>query len=239
MQAMILAAGRGTRLRPLTDRVPKCMIELGGRPLLEYTLERLRRFGVTEVLVNLHHLPEAILGRVGDGARVGMRVVYSLEDRLLGTAGGVKRAAWFFRGTFLLLYGDNLSTCDYSRLMAFHRRAGGLATLALYRREDTSASGIAEVDSAGRITRFLEKPAPAESFSRWVNAGIYVLEPGLLKWIPSGGAPDFGGEVFPLLVGAGLPIYGYQMSREEGLWWIDTPEDLERLRRSWNQEMAA
>jgi len=236
---MILAAGQGTRLRPLTDRVPKCMTELGGRPLIEHTLERLRRFGVREVLLNLHHLPEVILGRLGDGARLDMRIVYSLEDRLRGTAGGVKHAAWFFQGTFLLLYGDNLSTCDFSRLIAFHRCSGGLATLALHWRQDTASSGVAELEATGRISRFLEKPAPSESFSHWVNAGIYVLEPEILNWIPGEGAPDFGRDVFPLLLAAGRPIYGYRMARDERLGWIDTPEDLERLRRTWNQELAA
>ncbi len=235
---MVLAAGEGLRLRPLTERLPKSMIRVGGKPVLEHTLAWLRRHGVAEVLINLYHRPEAIREHFGDGARLGMRIVYSREDRMLGTAGGVKNAAWFFRGPFLLLYGDNLSTCDFSRLLAFHRRCGGLATLALFEREDATSSGIAQLGPDGRITRFLEKPSREQCFSHLVNAGIYVLEPELLNWIPAEGAPDFGRDVFPYLLAAGQPIYGYRMPEDERLWWMDTPQDLERLQMSWPKERA-
>lgn len=131
---MVLAAGRGTRLRPLTDRVPKCMVPIGGKPLLEHTIEWLRGFGVTEVIINLSHLPDVIRGHLGDGERWGVRITYSLEAEPLGTAGGVKRAAWFFDGPFFLWYGDNLSTCNLPRLYETHRAKGGRATISSRRR---------------------------------------------------------------------------------------------------------
>jgi mannose-1-phosphate guanylyltransferase/phosphomannomutase len=268
MKAMILAAGQGTRLRPLTERIPKCMVLLGGKPLLEYTIEWLRRYGVTEIIINLYHLPEAIRGYFGDGQKWGVRITYSLEDRPLGTAGGVKNVERFlvvspvepFNGPFgsaqgkpfgsaqdkpvelhsersrtaqgrpfFVWYGDNLSTCDLSRLYQFHQAKGSLATIALHHRDDPTQSGIAALDEDDRIVRFLEKPGSQEVFSHWVSAGIFVLEPQVLDAIPLEGTPDFGRDVFPALLTAGKPLYGYRMSGDEGLWWIDTLEDLRRV----------
>lgn len=259
MKAMILAAGQGTRLRPLTERIPKCMVPLGGKPLLEYNIEWLRRYGVTEIIINLYHLPEAIRGYFGDGQRWGVRIAYSLEEKPLGTAGGVKYAAWFFdcpfggvynepcaeprrsgsRTTqgrpFFVWYGDNLSTCDLERLYRFHRAKGGLATIALHYRDDPTHSGIVGLDENDRIVRFLEKPRPDQVFSHWVNAGIFVLELAVLDFIPAKGSPDFGRDVFPAMLAAGQPLYGYRMSPSEGLWWIDTLQDLERVRLTWTK----
>lgn len=226
---MLLAAGRGERLRPLTDRVPKCMVPLQGKPLLQHTVEWLAGYGVTDVVVNLCYLPHAVMDHFGDGSRWGVHITYSVEEQALGTAGGVKRAAGFFDGPFFVWYGDNASTCNLERLYAFHRQAGGVATIALFERSDVSQSGIVGLDADGRITRFLEKPSPEQVFSHWVNGGIYALEPGVLDFVPLEGAPDFGRDVFPALLAAGRPLYGYRMGPDEGLWWIDTPADLQRL----------
>jgi mannose-1-phosphate guanylyltransferase len=236
MKAMILAAGRGTRLAPLTDSQPKCMIPIGGMPVLEHTLIRLRDHGVGEVIINLHHQPDVIPAYFGDGSRWGMRITYSLEDELLGTAGGVKHAAWFFDGPFLVLYGDNLSTCDLSKLARHHRDRRAVATVALYRRHDPSSSGIAEVNAEDRILRFVEKPRPEEVFSNWVNAGIYVLSPEVLDLISAVQASDFGREVFPRMLAEGRALYGYRMQGDEGLWWIDTPSDLGRVQREFEHD---
>jgi len=233
MKAMILAAGRGTRLAPLTGALPKCMIPIGGMPVLEHTLIRLRGHGVGEVVINLHHQPDVIPAYFGDGSRWGMRITYSLEDDLLGTAGGVKHAAWFFDGPFLVVYGDNLSTCDLSRLARHHRDRGAMATMALYWRSDPTSSGIAELDAHDRIVRFVEKPRSEEVFSNWVNAGIYVLTPEILDLIPAGQPCDFGREVFPRMLAEGRALCGYRMQGNEGLWWIDTPADLARVQQAF------
>jgi len=231
MKAMILAAGQGTRLRPLTDHIPKCMVSIGGKPVLEHTIEWLRRYGVTEIIINLHHLPEAIRGYFGDGQKWGVRITYSLEHRPLGTAGGVRNVAWLFDGPFFVWYGDNLSTCDLSRLYQFHQAKGGLATIALHHRDDPTQSGIVALDEDDRIVRILEKPRLDQVFSHWVSAGIFVLEPQVLEAIPAEGAPDFGRDVFPALLDHGVSLYGYRMAGDEGLWWIDTPEDLRRMEK--------
>lgn len=147
--------------------------------------------------------------------------------------------AWFFDGPFFLWYGDNLSTCHLTRLYAFHKTKGGVATIALHYREDPTASGIGGLDENDRITRFLEKPRPDQVFSHWVSGGIFVLEPRVLEAIPVEGAPDFGRDVFPALLAQGAALYGYRMSRSEGLWWIDTPEDLRRMEsRGWKRKMG-
>jgi len=228
-KAMLLAAGQGTRLRPLTDRVPKCMIPIGGKPILERNIQWLGKFGITEIIINLCHLPDAIRSHLGDGSKWGARIVYSVEREALGTAGGVKNVAWFFDGPFVVWYGDNLSTCDLGRFWRFHQEKGGLATIALFHREDVSQSGIIGLGASDRVVRFLEKPKRDQIFSHWVNAGIYILEPGVLDFIPAEGRPDFGRDIFPLLLDAGHALYGYRMSHDEGLWWIDTPEDLRRV----------
>ena len=228
---MVLAAGHGTRLKPLTDRIPKAMVPVGGKPILEHTIEALRRSGVEELVVNLCHLPHVVSDHLGDGGRWGVKITYSIEKEALGTAGGVKKAASFFDGPFFVWYGDNLSGCDLTRLYAFHRTKGGIATIALFHRDEVTASGIAGLDEDGRITCFVEKPGPEQVFSHWVNAGIYILEPEVLEAIPGAGNPDFGRDVFPALLTRGAALYGYRMSEDEGLWWIDTPEDLRRVQK--------
>jgi len=182
-------------------------------------------------MINLHHLPAAVSGYFGDGSRWDLKITYSHELEPLGTAGGIKNVAAFFDGPFFVWYGDNLSTCRLDRLWKFHRRKGGLATVALHYRENPLHSGIVEHDDQGRIVRFLEKPKREEVFSHWVSAGIFVLQPGVLDAIPSGRPADFGQDIFPALLARGQRLYGYQMLEDERLWWIDRPEDLHRVER--------
>jgi len=233
--AMVLAAGFGTRLGPLTDHTPKCMVPIGGQPLVEHTIGWLRRYGVTKIIINLCHLPDGVRKHFGDGANWDVEIAYSLESQPMGTAGGVKKVSHLFKGPFFVWYGDNLSTCRLDRLWEFHQSRHSAATIALFHREDPSQSGIVELGSQDRITRFLEKPGPHEIFSRWVSAGIFVLEPEVLRAIPGDKPADFGRDVFPALLAADRPLYGYRMSGDERLWWIDTPADLERVQIEWNR----
>lgn len=232
---MILAAGKGTRLRPLTDTLPKPMVPLAGKPMLEYTIELLKTHGIRQIAMNLHHYPEMITGHFSRGEKWGVEILYSVEAELLGTAGAVKKLERFFTETFLVVYGDNLTTCDLSRLMSFHQDRRGVASIALHYREDPTMSGVVSVGPNDRIHRFLEKPEPGQVFSHWVNAGVLVLEPTILSHIPADRPSDFGRDVFPALLAAGQPLYGYRMPAHEGLWWIDTPEDLQRVQRQFEQ----
>ncbi len=224
--AMVLAAGTGTRLQPLTLAVPKCMVVVAGKPILAHVVERLRAYGVRDIIMNVHHLPRTIVDYFGDGRPWGVSIRYSMEAMLLGTAGAVAKVRKYLTSPFFVWYGDNLSTCKLDRFSEFHQRRGGLATIALFQREDPTSSGIAELDGHDRITRFLEKPAPDQVFSRWINTGIYLLQPEALDSVPPGAPSDFGRDVFPAMLAAGKAVYGYRMSAGEGLWWIDTPADL-------------
>lgn len=232
-KAMILAAGLGTRLKPYTDSIPKCMVRIAGKPLLEHTLGQLRRFGVRQAVINLCHLPEAIRSYFGDGSDFGLDISYSFEPVLLGTAGGLKAAGQFFSDAFFVWYGDNLSTCRLDRLWEFHCRKRAAVTIALIRRDDPRQSGIVGVDSDQRVRRFLEKPRSHEIFSHLVSAGIFVLEPEVLRAIPGGSACDFGRDVFPALLAEDWPLFGYEMCVDERLWWVDTPRDLSRVKLEW------
>jgi NDP-sugar pyrophosphorylase family protein len=238
MKAMLLAAGEGRRLRPLTNTVPKCMVEVEGKPILERNIEWLCQHGVKELVINLHHLPHIIQNYFGAGSRWGVQITYSLEKEILGTAGGVRNVAWFFDGPFIVWYADNLSTCNLECLSQFHRSKGGLATITLHSREAVTQSGIVGLDENDRILRFLEKPRPDQVFSHWVNAGILLLEPQFLNYIPADGAPDFSRDVFPALLAAGQPLYGYRMTGEERLWWIDTAEDLQRTQENMERRKS-
>jgi NDP-sugar pyrophosphorylase family protein len=212
MKAMILAAGEGARLRPLTLCCPKTMLPVGGKPLLEHHLAWLRSYDITEVAINLHYRPDAIIDYFGSGADFGVNLSYSYEDALLGTAGAVKRLQPFFDDTFLVVYGDLLTNLDLAMLTAFHRSHRGQVTITLYRVKNPSACGLVELDSSGRIARFVEKPPPSEAFTDLANAGVYVLEPEVLEYIPPYTFYDFGHDLFPSILQASGGMYGYPIS---------------------------
>lgn len=212
MKAMLLAAGEGTRLRPLTLDRPKPMVPIGGRPILEHLVGSTRACGIREMVINLHYCPDAITEYFGDGSAAGVHITYSRERALLGSAGAVKQVGpAYFSETFLVLYGDVLTDIDLRDLVRLHRERGGLATLALYEVEDPSRAGIVQTAADGRVSRFVEKPVAGESAGNLANAGVYVLEPAVLDWIPAGAPCDFGRDVFPALLSAGIPIYAHRL----------------------------
>jgi NDP-sugar pyrophosphorylase family protein len=237
VRALILAAGEGSRLRPFTERVAKPMLEVGGLPILEYNVRLAAKHGITDLVINVHYRPEAIVDHFGDGSNFGVAIRYSREPVLLGTAGALNPfRAFFAEATFAVLYGDNLTTCDLSAVIARHRATQAVATIALFHREDPTASGIVALDDAGFVTRFLEKPKPEEVFSNWVNAGVLVLEPVVFDAVPLEGPSDFGRDVLPELLARGQRIAGYKMAEE--LCWIDSPADYERTLSLWTERRA-
>jgi phosphoheptose isomerase/dTDP-glucose pyrophosphorylase len=186
------------------------MLPVGGRPLLEHLLALLRAHGVTEVAINLHHRPDDVTSPLGDGSRLGMRISYSREKRLLGTAGALRQMASFLDETFIVLCGDLLTDADLTALVEFHRWRGALATMALYRADEPERVGLVEAAADGRILRFEEKPPSGRRFTDLACAGIYVFEPSVLAEIPGGGPSDLGRDLFPRLIGKGLPVYGLE-----------------------------
>jgi mannose-1-phosphate guanylyltransferase len=218
MKAMVLAAGKGTRLSPLTGEIPKPMAPVVGKPILQHILELLSQAGVGEVHVNVHHLADAILATYGDKKHVnGTRVCITREERLMGTAGGVKRVADRFEETFLVIMGDALTDVDVGEVVAFHRERGALATLALMRVSDTSRYGVVELDPEQNLVGFQEKPDSREARSNLANTGIYVLEPEVLSYIPENSFFDFAEDLFPRLLAAGEKVVGY----EGEFYWSD------------------
>jgi mannose-1-phosphate guanylyltransferase len=235
MRVLLLAAGEGARLRPLTEKLPKPMIPIGGKPILEHNVESLACHGIHEIAINLHHCPDVVMNHFGNGSRFDVNITYSYEPELLGTAGAAKKLEYYFQETFLVIYGDNLIDCDLKRLFSFHDEHSGMVTIVLHHRDDVSNSGVVSIDAQDRVTRFVEKPKIDQISSHWVNAGILVLEPEVLQYIPPGIPSDFGKEILPYLLKEGKKLYGYRLKEGEKIWWIDTPADLEYVQRMFKE----
>lgn len=233
MKALILAAGEGTRLRPLTLDRPKPMLPVAGKPLLAITVSMLRRYGVTDLAVNLHHRPEAITNYFGNGAAFGVSITYSHEPQIMGTAGAAKKLEWFLDETFFVVYGDVLTNLNYQSLIQFHRDRRSLLTLSLYRVPNPTEVGLVGVDSNGRVFRFLEKPRPEEVFTDLANSGVLVCEPEVLSYVPADTFYDFGHHLLPALLELGKPLYGLPLAPDECLIDIGTLENYERAQREW------
>jgi mannose-1-phosphate guanylyltransferase len=237
MRAMVLAAGLGTRLRPLTYELPKPMVPVVNRPVMEHTVRLLARHGFTEAIANLSWLPELIEGHFGDGSTLGVELGYSHEKRLLGTAGGVRNVADFLGDSFLVVAGDALTDLDFTAMREFHESHRGLATVATKRVSDTDQYGVVIAGEDGRIQGFQEKPDPAEALSDLANTCIYMFRAEVFDFFPAPGtskaakpddAPEFADwamDVFPALLAADVPFY----SHEIGAYWNDIG-NLEELR---------
>jgi mannose-1-phosphate guanylyltransferase len=212
MKAMVLAAGLGTRLRPLTFELPKPMVPVLDRPVMAHIVDLLDRHGYDDVIANLHYFPETIRGYFGD------RLAYREEPELLGTAGGVRNCADFLDGgTFLIISGDALTDIDLTAFVARHKAAGGIGTLAVKRVEDTREFGVVLHDADGRITGFQEKPDPAEALSNLGNCGIYLFEPEIFDYFPPEPFVDWANDVFPTLLANDVPFHIHEI----GEYWND------------------
>ncbi|MDA8235139.1 MAG: NDP-sugar synthase [Clostridia bacterium] len=217
MKAMVMAAGVGTRLEPLTYEVPKPMVPVVNRPVMEHIIGLLQQHGITDIIANTYYLPGRIKEYFGDGRDFGVNLHYSQETKLMGTAGGVKNNQWFLDDTFVVVSGDALTDINLRRLIDFHKSRAALATIALKRVEDVSKFGVVITDETGRIRSFQEKPKQEEALSDLVNTGIYVFEPEIFKLIPDGEVYDFGKQLFPLLVNLNAPFYGWPIDD----YWCD------------------
>ena len=212
MKAMILGAGIGSRLDPLTRSLPKPLVPIVGKPVMGHLVDLLKKHGVTEIMVNVQYLGQTIIDTLGDGTAYGVPIHYSREDKLWGDAGGVKRTEAFFRDgtgdddTFLVIGGDDLTDTDLTRIIAAHKEKGAVATLGVTPVDDPSEYGIIVTDDNGFITRFQEKPKKGEAFSNLANTGIYVLHTKVFDYIPAQTFFGFGNNVFPALLAAGEPM---------------------------------
>lgn len=231
MKAMILAAGKGTRVQPLTYELPKPMIPILGKPVMEYLVEELARHGFTEIMVNVSHLPEQVERYFRDGRRWGVKIGYSFEGHIedgeivstpVGSAGGLKRVqefGGFFDDTFVVVCGDALIDLDLTTAVRKHWQKGAVASICAHKVPQTKVSnyGVIVCDEDGRITSFQEKPSVSEARSNLVNTGIYIFEPEILDLIPAHRAYDIGSELFPCIVAQDLPFYAIHQHFN----WID------------------
>jgi mannose-1-phosphate guanylyltransferase/phosphomannomutase len=209
VKGVVMAGGEGTRLRPLTSNQPKPMVPIVGKPCMEHIIELLRAHDFEDVIVTVAFLPQAIRSYFGDGEGLGVTIEYSVEESPLGTAGSVRLASDRLDDTFLVISGDALCDIDLGSLVAFHRERGAAVTIGLKSVDNPLEFGIVVTDEDGRVERFLEKPSWGQVFSDTINTGIYVLEPEVLRHVPTDRPYDFSKELFPLLLEMGRPIYGY------------------------------
>ncbi|MBD2019682.1 NDP-sugar synthase [Leptolyngbya sp. FACHB-36] len=231
MKAMILAAGKGTRVRPITYTIPKPMIPILQKPVMEFLLELLRQHGFTEIMVNVSHLASEIESYFRDGQHFGVEIAYSFEGKIvdeelvgqaLGSAGGMRRIqdfSPFFDDTFVVLCGDALIDLNLTEAVKWHKEKGAIATIVMKTvpREEVPSYGVVVTDDDGKIKAFQEKPSIEEALSNSINTGIYIFEPEIFDYIPSGVEFDIGSQLFPKLVEKGAPFYGIAMDFE----WVD------------------
>ena len=231
MKAMILAAGKGTRVRPITHTTPKPMIPILQKPVMEFLVELLRLHGFDQIMVNVSHLADVIENYFRDGQKFGVQIAYSFEGRIedgkmigeaLGSAGGMKRIqdfSPFFDDTFVVLCGDALIDLDLTAALKWHREKGAIATIVMksVHRQEVPSYGVVVTDDSGKVKAFQEKPSVEEALSTDINTGIYIFEPEIFDYIPSDTQYDIGSELFPHLVKIGAPFYGISMDFE----WVD------------------
>jgi mannose-1-phosphate guanylyltransferase/mannose-1-phosphate guanylyltransferase/phosphomannomutase len=212
MKAMVLAAGLGTRLRPLTFEIPKPMVPVLDRPVMAHIVDLCRRQGFDELIANLHYFPDTIRGYFGDG------IEYRYEEELLGTAGGVRNVRDFFgEDPVLVISGDALSDIDLNKLVERHESAGGIGTLTVKKVDDTREYGVVLHDGDGRISGFQEKPHPDEALSDLGNCGIYCFSPEIFDYFPDTDFVDWAGDVFPTLLESDVPFYIHEIDE----YWND------------------
>lgn len=231
MKAMILAAGKGTRVRPLTNLTPKPMLPILDVPVLELTILKLKAHGFNEIVINTSYLSEQIEEYFQDGSRLGVSISYSFEGEIIdgvrygeaiGSAAGMRKIQHdqaFFNDTFLVICGDAIIDADLTEAYKLHRQRGGVSSVVLKEvtHESVDKYGVVELDTTGKIISFQEKPKLDEARSNLVNTGIYFFEPEIFKYIPQSGNYDIGGELFPRLVSDGLPLHGIKLPFQ----WID------------------
>jgi mannose-1-phosphate guanylyltransferase len=229
MKAVILVGGEATRLRPLTCNTPKIMVPVLNRPFFERFVAYLKRHSVTDIILAIGKSAGQVQDHFGDGGKLGVRLTYSIEHSPLGTAGAVKNAERFLDGPFLVFNGDIFTDIDLALMMQMHHRNKAMASLALTPVDDPTVYGVVETDSGDRVKHFIEKPARDKITTNMINAGIYILEPGILNYITPNSFSMFERDVFPQLLEKRQAVYAYPFHD----YWIDigTPDKYRRLQQ--------
>lgn len=240
MKAVILVGGKGTRLRPLTNNRTKAMVPVLNKPFLEHALRYLKQHGIDEVILAMGYLPDAIQEYFGDGADIGVKLTYSVEDIPLGTAGAVKNAEQFLDDTFVVLNGDIITEINLAAMLKRHLEIRPRVSIALTRVDNPTLYGVVETNEAGMVRRFIEKPSWDRVTSHMINAGIYIIEPEVLQRVPPSTPFMFEHGVFPSLLENGEPVLSYPSDA----YWIDigTPEKYLKVHHdlllAWNKGLG-
>ncbi|TAK21287.1 MAG: NDP-sugar synthase [Chloroflexota bacterium] len=240
-QAAVFCAGEGTRLRPLTAHCPKPMLPVAGRPILAYLLEWLAEQGVQTVAINLHHRPDALTREIGDGAAFGLRVAYTREPSLLGSAGALRPMASILTETFVAIYGDTLTTLPLEPLTRLHSESGALFTMALIDHPRPTEAGIVALEDtkpwhgglAGRVMRILEKPRPDEIFSTIANAGIFIIDPAAIELVPAYRPSDIARDLIPAILASGGIVAGWLVPTDAVISDVGTPDGYATAQTEW------
>ncbi len=224
MKALILGAGKGTRLGYLTQDIPKVMVPINSIPCILYAIENLKKFNILDIAINTHHLPDKIKDYFGDGSNYGVKIKYSFETELLGSSGALNNFRDFFNETFLVYYGDVIAYFDIGNLIKVHKKNNSKFTLVVDKKRDPYKKGIIQFNKENKVINFIEKPDVLPSGEIAINSGLYIIEPEILKEIPNG-FNDFGNDLIPKLFKK-IPIYC--MVHEGYLFDIGTLEDLKK-----------
>ena len=225
---LILAGGKGTRLKPITDEIPKPLIPLHNQPIMQYTIDLFKKYGISKVIVCIGHMGEKIKEHFRDGKQLGIEIIYVEEKDPMGTAGPLSLAKKYLTETFVMCNADELKNIDLFDMFLFHKEHGAIGTIALTTVDDPSAYGVAKLEGS-KILEFIEKPKKEEAPSKLINSGLYILEPEILKYIPDAPA-SIEREVFPKVAKDGK-LFGYPFSGQ----WFDTGnfERYEKARKEW------
>jgi NDP-sugar pyrophosphorylase family protein len=227
---LILAGGKGTRLKPITDEIPKPLLPILGKPVIEYTLDLFKKFGITKVLLSIGYMGDKIKEHFGDGKKYGLEIIYVEENTPMGTAGPLKLAKQHLTETFVMCNADELKDIDLDEMFMFHKENNAIGTIALTTVEDPSMYGVAKLQG-NRILQFIEKPKKEDAPSNLINSGLYILEPSVLDYVPEGDGPaSMERDVFPNLANV-AKLYGYHFAGQ----WFDTGnfERFETARNQW------
>jgi len=211
VKAVILAAGKGSRLGDITKTIPKPMVQIQGKPILEYNILLCKKYGIKDIYINLHHLPDVIVDYFNDGRKYGVKIHYNYEEEILGTAGAlISFLPSLENKPYFVIYGDNYTKVSLKSLSDFHYNNNSDFTIVMHYREDVEESGVLEFYDNGKIANFLEKPGPLETNSRWVNAGVYFINPESISEMIEKGL-DFGKDIIPNLIEMNTNVFGFKL----------------------------
>lgn len=237
MKAIIVAGGKGERLRPLTDIIPKPMIEVAGKPILEHVVNLFKKYDIKDFLFSLCYLSHVITSYFRDGSKFGIKIAYTFEDKdkPLGTAGAITFAKKYINNTFIVTYGDILRELNIKEMIKQHKKKKAFVTINVYKRFGPSPKSMVVFNKEGRVEKFIERPKPEDLKDDfvWANGSLYVFEPEIFDFIPKNTASDFGKDIFPKILAAGKPIFVYPSSG----YFVDIGnlEKLEKARKTFTR----